>query len=372
MIQRVAPPPTEARMIQSHHNISVPSSAFCTLFSAPFPLALVSGGDNNLRVVSLTSVIVIATFAKTLSVYLAVKIFGSSANTFTLVAYRSLVQIAISFGTLVHRGENPLGHPSVRWWLAARAVFGSAAVCAWFFGIQILPLPDAVTLQFTTPPFAALFAVILVNEEWKRLDMIGAVVCLTGVALIAHPTWLFGGTPETETSSSAWMKLLAILITEVGAALAGIAYVCVRKIGDRASAVTMVLYYGALSIPMCMLGSGLLENRWNVFAADFRGTDYFLLLLMGLGGYGGQWFTNLGLQLETAATATLGTTTQIVWTYIFELLFLHEVINGWSLAGTGLILGFMLVVAFLKFAPPPPETPPKETEPLLDMQHEEV
>ena len=133
-----------------------------------------------------------------------------------------------------------------------------------------------------------------------------------------------------------------------------------------------VLYYGALSIPMCILGSGLLEGQWNVFAADFHGTDYILLLLMGLGGYGGQWFTNLGLQLETAATATLGTTTQIVWTYIFELLFLHEVINGWSVAGTGLILGFMLVVAFLKFAPPPRESVPEETDPLLDVAHEEV
>jgi hypothetical protein len=45
---------------------------------------------------------------------------------------------------------------------------------------------------------------------------------------------------------------------------------------------------------------------------------------------------------------TLATSTQIVWTYIFELAFLHEGINGWSLAGTGLILGFMLIVGFSK------------------------
>lgn len=46
--------------------------------------------------------------------------------------------------------------------------------------------------------------------------------------------------------------------------------------------------------------------------------------------------------------ATLATCTQIVWTYVFELAFLHEVINRWSLAGTGLILGYMLVVAATK------------------------
>lgn len=63
------------------------------------------------------------------------------------------------------------------------------------------------------------------------------------------------------------------------------------------------------------------------------------MLIMGLGGYGGQLFTNLGLQRETAATATLATCTQIVWTYIFELAFLHEAIDGSSIMGTVLILG---------------------------------
>lgn len=44
----------------------------------------------------------------------------------------------------------------------------------------------------------------------------------------------------------------------------------------------------------------------------------------------------------------MATCTQIVWTYIFELAFLHEIINGWSFLGTALILGYMLVVAMLK------------------------
>lgn len=74
------------------------------------------------------------------------------------------------------------------------------------------------------------------------------------------------------------------------------------------------------------------------------------MLLTGFAGYGGQYFTNLGLQRETAATGTLVTSTQIVWTYIFELTFLHEGINGWSFAGTTLILGFMVVVGYLKLS----------------------
>ena len=195
----------------------------------------------------------------------------------------------------------------------------------------------------------------MVGEPWKLLDIIGAVLCLTGVALIAHPTWLFGGiegevADDAVNDVSPALKVAAVMVTTAGAAMAGIAYVCVRKIGDRCDAVVMVLYYGVLSLPMTLLGSGLFLGEWNV-AGDFESftvTDYFLLLLMGIAGYGGQLFTNLGLQVETAATATLVTSTQICWTFIFEVLFLHEALSLWSLAGTSLILGYMLIVGIIK------------------------
>jgi len=278
----------------------------------------------------------------------------SEINTFTLVFYRSLVQIAICLIDLYKKKENPLGPDSgsVRFYLIMRAGFGAAAVIAWFYGIQNLPLPDAVTLQFTTPPFAAAFAVCLVGEQWKLLDRIGAVVCLLGVALIAHPTWLF---PSTEIvlatdNTSTMMKAIACLVTEAGAAMAAIAYVCVRKIGDRADAVVMVFYYGVISLPMTAIGSKIFLGTWNVIGdfEHFSFIDYCLLVLVGIAGFGGQWFTNLGLQNETTATATLATSTQIVWTFIFEILFLHEEINMWSISGTALILGFMVIVGVIK------------------------
>lgn len=132
----------------------------------------------------------------------------------------------------------------------------------------------------------------------------------------------------------------------------------------------MVLYYAVLSIPLCVFGSGFIEGDWQVWRLDgFGVVDYILLLLMGLGGYGGQWFTNLGLQNETAATATLATSTQIVWTYIFEIAFLHEAINLWSLGGTGLILGYMLIVGIVKMiesSKTHPHPPTEEAKRLLN------
>ena len=294
--------------------------------------------------------------------FLLVKLLAD-ASTFMLLFYRGLVQVLLSLLSLLHAGVNPLGAPQVRPLLILRATLGAVAVLAWFFGAQVLPLPDAVTLQFTSPAFAAVFAVWFVGETWLPLDMVGAVVCLTGVALIAHPTWLFGGTPTTATTTTSssssgsdhssddlFLQALAVMITTAGSALAGLAYVSVRAIGDRASAVVMVFYYGAVSLPVAALGSVFFEGTWDVVSihSDHLLRDSILVFLIGLLGHAGQWLLNLGLQKEAAATATLATCTQLVWTFIFELAFLHEALNRWSLAGSGLILGYMLVVAAVK------------------------
>lgn len=231
--------------------------------------------------------------------------FFPQTNTFTLVAYRSVVQILLSVSCLFYQGKNPLGQPGTRVWLLVRGLFGSLGVTAVFFGLQKLPLSDAVTLQFTTPVFAAAFAVGLLGEPWTRFDIIGAVVCFSGVALITHPTWLLGppsaaDMDDASTPISAAMKAVAVLVTEIGAACAGIAYVAVRKVNDTsdAAAIVMVLYYAVISIPLCILGSGLLLGEWNIFGSteELSPYDYFLLVVMGLAGYGGQWFYNLGLQ----------------------------------------------------------------------------
>jgi drug/metabolite transporter (DMT)-like permease len=284
--------------------------------------------------------------------------FMADTNTFVLVFYRSIIQCAISLSVLlVGRWRNQqnlaiddsstttttsislrqvvLG-PSdceTRFYLTVRGSFGASAICAWYYGIQHLPLPDAVTLQFTNPPFAAVFAVCLVGEPWRILDRIGAVVCLLGVALIAHPTWLFGGYHTnneennillvddlydddlTNTINSTILVApnedpqqrqhsMAVMVTLAGAAMAGLAYVSVRKIGHKAPAMVMVWYDGALCLPIVLIGSGIMERNLSVwrFDRELSMTDFILILFMGISAFGGQWFTNLGLQEESAAT----------------------------------------------------------------------
>ena len=315
-------------------------------------LSILSGADpNDEHPHSLVGILLIMLGAFSFScMFLFVKFLQGKANSFTLAFYRALVEIPIALYLCHQDQESPWGPRSKRPWLWVRGGVGGAAVLCFFSAIQHLALPDAVTLQFTTPPFAAAFAVVLVGEPWQKLDMWGAVVCLLGVMLIAHPSFLFGGNTAAKDQAAPEQDYLAIGVALLGAAFAGLAYMSVRKIGHDASANVMVLYYSVLSLPLTLCGSRGLLGTWKVWSGGAALTtgDWCWMLLTGITAYTGQYLTNLGLQHETAATGTLATCSQIVFTYLFELLFLHEGINLWSIAGTILILGFMVVVGMLK------------------------
>ena len=98
----------------------------------------------------------------------------------------------------------------------------------------------------------------------------------------------------------------------------------VQKSGHGASANVMVLYYGAFSLPLVLIGSKAFRGQWNVWSdgkALSAPIDVCLMILTGLSAYAGQYLVNLGLQHETVTTGTLATCTQMVWTNIVELAF---------------------------------------------------
>ena len=291
--------------------------------------------------------------------FLGVKLY-SNAPTFTLVFYRSVVQAILSGILLQQQGKNPLGPPDVRGLLTLRGATGSLAVAALFYAVQNLPLPDAITLQFTTPVFAALLAVPMLKEPWKRSSVWGAVFCLSGVLMIARPSWLFGAASSTTAAAAAAIATTSVatatLVGLTGAAFAAAAYVLVRRIGARADANLMVFYYAVISALTAPLGAKLLDssssnieaatgalNSWNVVGQPSV-QELFVFAGLGVAGFFGQLFTNMGLtRAESAATATLVTNTQIVFAFLFEITILHESLSPWSLAGTALIVGYMVV-----------------------------
>jgi drug/metabolite transporter (DMT)-like permease len=77
--------------------------------------------------------------------------------------------------------------------LLARGVLGSGAMLCLYAALQMLPLADAVTINMTRVPLVALLARLALGEPFPWHGWLALLACMGGVALVAHPPFLFGG-----------------------------------------------------------------------------------------------------------------------------------------------------------------------------------
>ncbi|GIR12164.1 MAG: hypothetical protein CM15mP23_07390 [Cryomorphaceae bacterium] len=52
----------------------------------------------------------------------------------------------------------------------ARGMFGTIGLCLFFITLQNIPLAGAVTIQYLSPVFTTLFAVVLLGERVKKVQ----------------------------------------------------------------------------------------------------------------------------------------------------------------------------------------------------------
>ncbi|MES1205595.1 MAG: DMT family transporter [Pseudomonadota bacterium] len=74
-----------------------------------------------------------------------------------------------------------------RWgWLAARGIFGGAAVVSYFASIQAVPVGVATLLNQTQPIYTMLFSWLLLDERPRRGALAALVLALAGVTVIVN------------------------------------------------------------------------------------------------------------------------------------------------------------------------------------------
>ena len=108
-------------------------------------------------------------------------------DTFELMAWRSVIGfvIVVSIGGLMGRlGQirfNRLGTHTIR------NIFHFTGQNLWFWAITVIPLAQAVALEFTTPLWVILLAPMLLGERITRTRALSAVLGFVGILIVARP-----------------------------------------------------------------------------------------------------------------------------------------------------------------------------------------
>jgi drug/metabolite transporter (DMT)-like permease len=207
-----------------------------------------------------------------------VKAAGARLPTMEIVLARSLVVLALCLWGLRGRsGALPGKEPRL---LFVRGLVGFTALTCSYFSVIHLPLAEATVIQYTNPVFTALLAAPVLGEAVHAAEILLALFGLFGVLLVARPPFLSG---EPSGLDSA-----AVSIALAGAVFSAGAYVMVRRLRTEEPLVTL-FYFAFVSI----LGSLPVVIRSFLLP---HGTEWVLLLAVGLSTHVGQLCLTLGLQ----------------------------------------------------------------------------
>ncbi|RKP14669.1 hypothetical protein BJ684DRAFT_4945, partial [Piptocephalis cylindrospora] len=247
-----------------------------------------------------------------------------------------------------------IGPSDVRGWLVIRGTLGALGLAGFFYSLTHLPLADATVVFFTGPAFTSLSAHLLLGEPFTRLDKAAATICLSGVVLVAKPSFLFSSplpTVEHPTLSDAeeWNRLLAVGAALLGAILAALAYTTVRKVGSRAHFLAHTFYFGIASsiislgllflFPSSSSSSSPPSSTPFSPLLELEPMGWVLLAGIGLAAFLGQCCLNRGLQLAPAGPGSLMRNLDVVFAYLFGLGLLGDPVDLYGVLGALLIIG---------------------------------
>jgi len=260
---------------------------------------------------------------------LFVKVAGQHLSSLQIVFVRAVLTLAMSWAVLF-RNKVPIWGEN-RLLLVLRGLFGFIALSSFFYSVTHLPLAEATVIQFTNPVFTALFAAFFLGEKASKKLWLSIVLAFGGVFAITRPAFLFGHAGAGHIDP----KVVAIGI--LGAISTGLAYVLVRKLAPLENEIVIVFYFPLVALP----GSLLLMPAW----VPPTGTEWLLLLGIGISAQYGQIYLTRGMKELPAAQATVVLYTQLVFAAIWGLLFLGQNPGLLTAAGALLVLAGSLLTA---------------------------
>jgi len=274
-----------------------------------------------------------------------VKLASAQYSAGEIVLYRGLIGAIMMFGLTRWRGGSlRTTIPAAHFW---RSVSGVAALCLWFYSIGGLPLATAMTLNYMSSVWMALFliggAVVLGSSRIDPRLVATVLVGFLGVALVLRPTL---------ADNQQWHGLAGLL----SGVLAALAYLQVTTLGRAGEPDYRIVFYFSLGGIPAGAALALLDGGLHAHT----GSGLALLLAIGLLATVAQMMMTrayaIGRVLSNASLQYLG----IFFGWLFGVLLFDEAIAATAIAGIVLIVGAGLAATLLRSRSTREDKPPTE------------
>ena len=246
-----------------------------------------------------------------------VKFAAQTHSAVEITFYRSFISLILMFGLV---SLNGVSLATAHWrWQITRGTVGFIALFSYFYAITLLPLATAVTLNYTSAIFLALYLGFAGMQ--LRKGIMGALVLgLVGVVLLLKPTMNAD-------------QLVGGLIGLGSGIMAGMAYFSVRELGARGEPEMRTVFYFSL---VSSVGAGAWLLFSDIHAVDLRSG----LLLLGVASFATVAqlaMTRAYTRGKTLMSAALAYST-VIFSSLFGMAFWGEVLDASAWAAIALII----------------------------------
>lgn len=214
-----------------------------------------------------------------------------------------------------------------------RGVIGVTSMALGFYGLTVLPLPEAVVIGYAMPLITVIMGALILKENVKAFRWAAVVVGLIGVLIVAWPRLTLIGQGDA-TSSRLAVGALAVIGS---AAFAAGAMIQIRRLIGREPAITIVIYFTSISALLSLVS---LPFGWIVPDAG----QLMALVLAGfVGGVGQIFLTSCYKYADVSTIAPFEYVSLLISLAIGWLVF-KDVPNGQMLAGAAIVIGAGLFI----------------------------
>lgn len=269
-----------------------------------------------------------------------VKLASAQYATGEIVFYRGLIgALFIAAVARARGGSLKTAVPAMHFW---RSLCGVTALCLWFYAIGRLPLATAVTLNYMSSVWMALFliggAVMLGGQRVDGRLIATVLVGFGGVALVLRPTL---------DQNQLWAGLVGLL----SGMLSAMAYLQVTALGRVGEPEYRVVFYFSLG----GIAAGAAMTIWTGMSPHTLKGALLLIATGVLAAVAQMLMTraySIGRTLSNASLQYLG----IVFSFVYGVLLFDDPVTWMALSGMLLIVTAGLAATLLRSQKAPPDS----------------
>lgn len=287
---------------------------------------------------------------------LFVELFGvTSAPSYETIFIRCAVILVAAFLWLRKTGQPLFGLPHVWRLLIARAITGYLSLLGFFYSIQVLPLHDAIVLNFTTPFMAAILARFILQEKLGFIELGGIFCSFLGIFLVYQPVpFLQGQRPESSVSTGLytpgeWHYIHTILIALLSAVTGGANY-CFIRAAAKASEQPLITVFAFAAVACPAAAICMFSFQKFVLPGIY---PFIGMVLISLLAFIAEVLLARGLQLERASRATSNLYIEAFVSHVLGIMFLGQTPSIGGLFGAAIIVISTMAVSYFGNDKPP-------------------